>query len=77
MNWSFYIRIPEDWKRSAAAIPLDDEVIRSGAHLLAGVRPLDAAGRPAAEWLWRQPAVTVLSTTFPRPGEWAFRPRSR
>src|SRR5690606_22135388 len=30
--------------------------------------PLPTRGRAPAEWLWRQPAMTVLSTTFPAPG---------
>jgi cysteinylglycine-S-conjugate dipeptidase len=48
--------------------PLGPEVVRSGARLLPGVEPLPLEGRVAAEWGWRQPALTVLSTTFPPPG---------
>jgi cysteinylglycine-S-conjugate dipeptidase len=44
-----------------AEIP--DDVIRGGGHLLPDVNPLPADGRSPAEWLWRQPALTVLSTT--------------
>jgi acetylornithine deacetylase/succinyl-diaminopimelate desuccinylase-like protein len=41
--------------------------VRAGAHLLDGVAPLPLDGRSAAEWLWRQPAVTVVATTLPQP----------
>jgi len=61
--------VSEAFRQGARAIPLDADVIREGAHLLPGVAPLPEAGRPAAEWLWRQPAVTVLSTTLPRPDQ--------
>jgi acetylornithine deacetylase/succinyl-diaminopimelate desuccinylase-like protein len=50
-------------------VPLTSEVIKSGAHLLSDVEPLPKRGRPPAEWIWRQPAVTILSTTLPRPDE--------
>jgi cysteinylglycine-S-conjugate dipeptidase len=63
------MEVPDSWRKTAELVPLGEDVIRAGAHLLDGVRPLELAGKPAAEWLWRQPAVTVLSTTFPRPGE--------
>lgn len=49
-------------------VPLDDAVMREGGRLLQGVEPIPLHRRPAAEWLWRQPAVTVISTTFPCPG---------
>lgn len=56
------------WLERSRDVPLTPDVIRSGARLLEGVNPLpDRALSPAA-WLWRQPAVTVLSTTFPAPG---------
>ncbi|MCB9745454.1 MAG: M20/M25/M40 family metallo-hydrolase [Alphaproteobacteria bacterium] len=45
------------------------EVIRKGAHLIEGVDPLPLDGRSAAEWLWRQPAVTVVATTLPTPAQ--------
>lgn len=61
--------VPEAWRREAALAPPSREVVASGARLLPGVHPLPDAGRPPAEWLWRQPAVTVLSTTFPRADE--------
>jgi acetylornithine deacetylase/succinyl-diaminopimelate desuccinylase-like protein len=55
------------WKESTKALPLDDEVVRVGAHLRPDVAPLPHRGRSPAEWLWRQPAITVLSTTLPSP----------
>lgn len=60
---------PEDFKASAQLVPLTDAVIAEGAHLLDGVVPLPHEGATPAEWLWRQPAITVLSTTLPRPHE--------
>jgi len=54
---------------SAKKIPLSDETIHQGAHLLSDVSVLPGEGKSAAEWLWRQPALTVLSTTLPRPTE--------
>jgi acetylornithine deacetylase/succinyl-diaminopimelate desuccinylase-like protein len=57
----------EAFRESAERIPLGSDVIRQGAHLAAGVEPLPLEGRFAAEWLWRQPALTVLSTTLPHP----------
>jgi acetylornithine deacetylase/succinyl-diaminopimelate desuccinylase-like protein len=59
--------VPSDWREAAWNVPLDDEVIRKGAHLIDEVEPLPTHERPPAEWIWRQPAVTILSTTFPRP----------
>jgi cysteinylglycine-S-conjugate dipeptidase len=56
------------WLASSRDVPLNDEVIRSGARLLDGVAPLPERGLTPAAWAWRQPAVTVLSTTFPPPG---------
>ncbi|MDB4935703.1 MAG: Acetylornithine deacetylase/Succinyl-diaminopimelate desuccinylase [Labilithrix sp.] len=56
------------WLAASRGVPLTADVIRSGARLLDGVNPLpDRALTPAA-WAWREPAVTVLSTTFPAPG---------
>ena len=37
-------------------------------RLVDGVNPLPDRGRPPAEWIWRQPAVTVLSTSLPASG---------
>lgn len=56
------------WLASSWDVPLTPEVIRLGARLLDGVEPLPAQGLSPAAWAWRQPAVTVLSTTFPAPG---------
>ena len=56
------------WLASSRDVPLDDEVIRKGARLLDGVSPLPERGLTPAAWIARQPAVTVLSTTFPAPG---------
>ncbi|MFO0681304.1 MAG: M20/M25/M40 family metallo-hydrolase [Sandaracinus sp.] len=61
-------RVPEAWSKAAWDVPLNEDVIRKGARLRPDVKPLDDRGRPPAEWVWRQPAVTVLSTTLPTPG---------
>lgn len=50
-------------------VPVDARVVKEGGRLLADVHPLPNKERAPAEWLWRQPAVTVLSTTFPAPGD--------
>lgn len=57
--------VPADWAQAARDVPLDEAVIRSGAHLLDEVRPLPEQGRPPAEHLWRQPSVTLVATTLP------------
>jgi acetylornithine deacetylase/succinyl-diaminopimelate desuccinylase-like protein len=56
------------WLASSRDVPVDEDVIRSGARLLDGVAPLPDRGLSPPAWMWRQPAVTVLSTTFPAPG---------
>jgi cysteinylglycine-S-conjugate dipeptidase len=56
------------WLASSRDVPLTPDVIRAGARLLDGVTPLPERGLSPAAWGWRQPAVTVLSTTFPAPG---------
>jgi acetylornithine deacetylase/succinyl-diaminopimelate desuccinylase-like protein len=61
--------VPAEWRAAARAVPIDEQVIREGAHLRDDVQPLPAHDRPPVEWLWRQPAITVLSTTFPRANE--------
>ncbi len=61
-------KVPEAWSRAAWNVPLGPEVVRRGARLLDGVEPLPDHGTPPAEWVWRQPAVTVLSTTLPPAG---------
>lgn len=60
--------VDEAWLSSSRDVPLTREVIRRGAHLLEGVEPLPDRGLSPAAWMWRQPAVTILSTTFPLPG---------
>jgi len=58
----------DDARRAAGhAVPLTDDVIREGAHLIEGVDPLPRRGTSAAEWMWWQPAITVVSTTLPVP----------
>jgi acetylornithine deacetylase/succinyl-diaminopimelate desuccinylase-like protein len=61
--------VPAEWRATARAVPIDEQVIRDGAHLRDDVQPLPAHDRPPVEWLWRQPAITVLSTTFPQANE--------
>ncbi|MFN7146248.1 MAG: M20/M25/M40 family metallo-hydrolase, partial [Myxococcota bacterium] len=57
--------VPPAWSEKAWDVPLTTEVIRAGAHLCHGVEPLPTEGAPPAEHLWRQPAITVVSTTLP------------
>lgn len=61
------VEVPEARKASGRDVPLTDEVIREGAHLLEGVDPLPVRDRSAAEWMWWQPSVTVVATTLPTP----------
>jgi acetylornithine deacetylase/succinyl-diaminopimelate desuccinylase-like protein len=65
------LRKPVDpqWLIESRAVPLTDDVVRTGAHLRDGVNPLPDRGLSKAAWVWRQPAVTILSTTFPPPGQ--------
>lgn len=60
--------VPEAWQQDAWNVPLTEDVIRKGARLVDGVDKLPDRGRPPAEWIWRQPSVTVLSTSLPQPG---------
>ncbi len=53
---------------AASAVPVDEDTVRRGAQLLDEVGPLPERGTPSAVWMWRQPSVTVLSTTLPQPG---------
>jgi acetylornithine deacetylase/succinyl-diaminopimelate desuccinylase-like protein len=62
------VEVPEPWRAASRDVPLTAEVIRKSARLVDGVEPLPERGRTPAEWMWRQPAVTVLSTTLPQPG---------
>jgi acetylornithine deacetylase/succinyl-diaminopimelate desuccinylase-like protein len=59
------VTVPESWAAQAHEIPLHANVVQEGAHLLPGVAPLPERGRTLAEWVWRQPAMTVVSTTLP------------
>ncbi len=59
------VAVPEAWQKEAWNVPMTTEVIREGAHLAHGIEPLPCRGHPPAEHLWRQPAVTVLTTTLP------------
>lgn len=59
------VDVPESWQKPAWDVPLTTEVIREGAHLAPGIEPLPCRGHPPAEHLWRQPAITVLTTTLP------------
>jgi acetylornithine deacetylase/succinyl-diaminopimelate desuccinylase-like protein len=64
------LRRPVDaaWLEASRAVPLTDDVVRQGAHLRDDVQPLPDRGLSKAAWVWRQPAVTILSTTLPPPG---------
>jgi acetylornithine deacetylase/succinyl-diaminopimelate desuccinylase-like protein len=59
------VQVPEEWRTEAWTNPINAEVIRKGAHLIDGVDPLPDRGTPPAEWMWRQPCVTVVATTLP------------
>src|SRR5262245_2148351 len=56
--------IDPNWLASSRDVPLTEDVIRSGGRLLEGIAPLPDRGLTPAAWVSRQPAVTVLSTTF-------------
>ena len=60
--------VTDEMLASTGDVPLDDETIRVGAHLVDGVDPLPTRGLTRGAWLWRQPCVTILSTTLPPPG---------
>ena len=61
------MQVPEAFAQSADDVPIDAEVVARGARLVDGVACLPARGRSVPEWLWRQPALTILSTTLPQP----------
>lgn len=63
------VDVPAAWREKSKAIPLTNEVIQLGAHIQKGVSPLPLRERTPAEWIWRQPALTILSTTLPAPGK--------
>ncbi len=58
--------VPVEWSADAGGL-VDPDLLRTGGALLEGLDLLPERGRPAAEWLWRQPAITVVATTLPRP----------
>lgn len=60
--------VDPQWLIASRKVPLTDDVVRLGAHLKEDVTPLPERGLSKAAWMWRQPAVTILSTTFPAPG---------
>ncbi len=60
--------VDEAWRERSQAVPLGESVIRDATQMLPTASPLPLRGRSAAEWLWRQPALTVLSTTLPAAG---------
>ncbi len=62
------VEVPAAWSEAAWTVPLGPEVVRKGGHVLVDVPTLPDRGTPPAEWLWRQPAVTVVATTLPTPG---------
>jgi cysteinylglycine-S-conjugate dipeptidase len=55
------------WQSAAWEVPLTDDVVKLGAHLRDDVSALPHRGRPPAEWVWRQPSVTILTSTLPTP----------
>lgn len=60
--------VPASEAHALWSVPVDAAVVKEGGRLLPDVEPLPTRERAPAEWLWRQPAVTVLSTTLPLPG---------
>ncbi|MEC9071361.1 MAG: M20/M25/M40 family metallo-hydrolase [Myxococcota bacterium] len=61
------VEVDEAWRKAAWDVPLTRDVIFEGAHLVEGVEPLPHRDIPPAEWMWRQPSVTVVATTLPTP----------
>lgn len=60
--------VDADWLVKSRDVPLGDDVLVSAAHLRPGVRPLPERHLSRAAWAWRQPSVTILSTSLPQPG---------
>ncbi len=58
--------VPAPWSAGSGGL-VDADLLRRGGALLPGLALLPEEGRSAAEWLWRQPAITVVATTLPRP----------
>lgn len=63
------VELTEAERAAYAKVPLDEAVITEGAHLRDDVVPLPRRGRTPAEWMWRQPAITIVSTTLPSPAQ--------
>ena len=61
------VDVPEAWSAQAWDTPITRDVIQKGAHIIEGVQPLPDRGTPPAEWMWRQPSLTVVATTLPTP----------
>lgn len=58
--------VPQSFRDGA--VPWDPELVRRGGRLADGIAALPLRGRSEAEWAWRQPSITILSTTLPTPG---------
>jgi len=61
------VDVPQEWSDAAWNTPITVEVIEKGAHIIDGVSALPDRGTPPAEWMWRQPSITVVATTLPTP----------
>ena len=59
--------VPQAWRDGAWDVPLTTETIQTGAKIKEGVSPIPDRGTAPAEWLWRQPSLTVVATTLPTP----------
>lgn len=62
------VEVDEAWREKSRKVPFNRDTVRLGARVIDGVDPLPDDGRTPAEWVWRQPSITVLSTTLPAPG---------
>lgn len=58
--------VPAGWREGVTGLSPDDEALRRDAGLLPGVPGLPPGERPRAEWMWRQPHLTVVATDIPR-----------
>ena len=61
------VEVPEAWREAAWDTPITVDIIEKGAHIIDGVAALPDRGIPPAEWMWRQPSLTVVATTLPTP----------
>jgi acetylornithine deacetylase/succinyl-diaminopimelate desuccinylase-like protein len=59
------VEVDEARRKAGRDVPLTAAVLREGAHLMPGVEPLPERGVSAAEWMWWQPALTVVATSLP------------